>query len=124
MSSMSSVIKQHNDRVLSTTEIVDRLCNCGNKENCPLDGKCLQSCIIYKADVITNKDSHIYYGVSDGEFKSQYNNHINSFHHRHHEQDTELFKTHLETTRQRHQLQSKMECHSLCLNIQMWVKKV
>ena len=92
MSSMPSVIKQHNYRVLSTTENVDRLCNCINKENCPLDGKCLQSCIVYKADVITNKDSHIYYGASDGEFKSRYNSHTNSFCHRHHEQDTELSK--------------------------------
>ena len=92
MSSMSSVIKQHNYSVLSTIENVDRLCNCRNKENCPLDGKCLQTCIVYKADVITNKDSHIYYGASDGEFKSRYNNHTNSFRHRHHEQDTELSK--------------------------------
>ena len=60
MSSMSSVIKQHDYRVLSATENVDRLCKCRNKENCPLNGKCLQSCIAYKADVITNKDSHIY----------------------------------------------------------------
>ena len=92
MSSMSSVIKQHNYRVLSTTENVDRLCNCRNKENCPLEGKCLQSCIIYKADVITNKDSHIYYGASAGEFKSRYNNHTNSFRHRHRKQDTEPSK--------------------------------
>ena len=92
MSSMSSVIKQHNYRVLSITENVDRLCNCRNKENCPLDGKCLQSCIFCKVDVITKKDSHIYYGASDGEFKSRYNNHTSSFHHRHHEQDTELSK--------------------------------
>ena len=73
MSSISSVIKQHNYRVLSTAENVDRLCNCRNKENCPLDGKCLQACIVYKADIITNKDSHIYYGASDEEFKSRYN---------------------------------------------------
>ena len=73
MSSLSSVIKQHNYRVLSTTENVVRLCNCRNQENCPLDGKCLQTCIVYKADVITNKDSHIYYGASDREFKSRYN---------------------------------------------------
>ena len=73
MSSMSSVIKQHNCKKLSTTENIDWLCNCRNKENCPLDGKCLQTCIVYKADVITNKDSHIYYGASDGEFKSRYN---------------------------------------------------
>ena len=52
MTSISSVIKQHNYKVLSTTENVDRLCNCRNKENCPLDSKCLQTCTVYKADVI------------------------------------------------------------------------
>ena len=118
MSSMYSVIRPHNYKVLSTTENVDRLCNCRNKENCLLDGKCLQTCIVYKADVITNKDSHIYYGASDGEFKSWYNNHTNSFCHQHHEQDTKLSK-HI------WKLQDKTtECRSLCLNIQMWVTKV
>ena len=67
---------------------VDRLRNCRNKDNCPLDGKSLQTCIVYKADVITN----IYNGASDGEFKSRYNNHTNLFRHRHQEQDTELSK--------------------------------
>ena len=60
---MSSVIKQHNYKVSSTTENVDKLCKCRNKGNCPLDGKFLITCIIYKADVIGNKDSHIYYGA-------------------------------------------------------------
>ena len=32
MSSMPSVIKQHNYKVLSTTKNVDRLCNCRNKD--------------------------------------------------------------------------------------------
>ena len=32
MSSMSSIYKQHNYEVLSTTENVDRLCNCRSKE--------------------------------------------------------------------------------------------
>ena len=41
MSSMSSVIKQCNYKVLSTTKSVDRSCNCRNKDNCPFDGKCL-----------------------------------------------------------------------------------
>ena len=91
-SHISSVIKQHNYKALSTTENLDQLCDCRNKENCPLDDKCLQTCIIYKADGITNKDSHIYYGASAGEFKSRYTNHTNSFRHRHHRQDTELLK--------------------------------
>ena len=49
-------------------------------------------CIVYKADVITNKDNHIHFGASDREFKFRYNNHPNSFRHRHHEQETELSK--------------------------------
>ena len=27
----------------------------------------IQTCIVYKTDVIKNKDSHIYYGGSDGD---------------------------------------------------------
>ena len=81
---MSSLIKQHNCKVLSTKN-VDPLCSCRNKDGCPPEGKCLQTSIVYKADVIRNKESHIYYGTSDGEFKSRYNNHTNSFRHRHHE---------------------------------------
>ena len=46
MSSMSSVIKQLNYKVLSTAENIDRLCNCRNKENCPLGSKCLQTCVL------------------------------------------------------------------------------
>ena len=42
--------------------------------------------------MFANKDSHIYYGAGDGEFKSRHNNHTNSFRYRHHEQDTELSK--------------------------------
>ena len=81
MSSMSSVIKQLNYKVLSTAENIDRLCNCRNKENCPLVSKCLQTCMVYKDDVITNNDSHIYYGASDDEFKARYYNHTDSFRH-------------------------------------------
>ena len=81
---MPSIIKQDNYRVLSTTENVDRLCNCRNIENFPIDGKCLQTCIVYMDHVITNKDSHTYHGASDGEFKSWFQNHTNSFRHQHH----------------------------------------
>ena len=64
MSNISSITKLYGCKVLSTKN-VDRLFNCRNKDTCPLDGKCLQTCIVYKADV---KGSHIYYGASDGEF--------------------------------------------------------
>ena len=91
---MSSVIKQCNCKALSTTKNVNQLWNCRNIDNCPLDGKYLQAYLhnIYKADVITNKDNHIYYGATDGEFKSRHNKYTNSFRYRHHEQETELSK--------------------------------
>ena len=53
LSNMSSVIKEHNCKVLSTKN-VDRLCNCRNEHSCLLDGESLQTYIVYKAGVITN----------------------------------------------------------------------
>ena len=41
MSNMSSVIKQHNCKLLCN----DFLCSCRDKDSCPLDGKYLQTCI-------------------------------------------------------------------------------
>ena len=66
---MSSVIKQNNNKVLSTKN-VDRIHNCRNYESCPLASKFLQTWIIGMADVNKNKDSHIYYGASDAKFNS------------------------------------------------------
>ena len=60
------------------------------KDSCHLDGKYLQTCIISKVDVITNKDSPIYYYASERKFKPRYNNHANLFCHRHHEQGSEF----------------------------------
>ena len=40
------------------------------KHSCLLDGTCLQTCIVLKAEVTTNKNSDIYHVVSDGEFKA------------------------------------------------------
>ena len=122
MSNISNFIKQHNWKMLSTKN-VDWLFNCRNKDSCPLDGKCLQTCIAYKADVITNKGSHIYYGASDGEFISV------QYPHKFISQSISrarywTFKSYLATTRQRHQFHPKMENLSWCLDMQMWVKKV
>ena len=93
MSNMSSFIKEHNSNILSSpTNTEERSCNCRNKENCPLDGSCLKTCIVYRADVIKHNGTHIYYGASDGEFKFRYNNHTKSFRNRGYEHETELSK--------------------------------
>ena len=58
--------------ISSPTEAEERSCNCRNKDNCPLDGSCLKTCIVYRADVIKHNGTQIYYGASDGEFKFRY----------------------------------------------------
>ena len=67
-------------------------CNCRNNSNCPLNGDCEEKCLVYKATVRTENDSHIYYGQCEGEFKARYNNHTKSFRNRKYENETELSK--------------------------------
>ena len=93
ISNISRFIKQHNRNILSSplnSEI--RSCNCRNKDNCPLAGNFLKTCIVYRADVIKLNETHVYYGASDGEFKYRYNNHTNSFRNQDYENKTELSK--------------------------------
>ena len=74
---LTGIIRQHNAKVLNATKTPNeaRLCNCRNKQSCPLDGKCLSSSIVYRAEVTSDNNTKIYYGASEGEFKTRYNNH-------------------------------------------------
>ena len=90
---IANTIKQHNSKVLdekSDNEISQ--CNGRAKNTCPMEGKCLVKCIVYKAEVSTIKDNFVYFGASEGEFKTRYNNHTKSFRHRRYEHDSELSK--------------------------------
>ena len=50
-------------------------CNCKNKNNCLISGKCCSQCIVYKASI-----NNVNYTVmTEGEFKTRYNNHTHSF---------------------------------------------
>ena len=92
MPNMSTVIKQHNQKVLSSSQTKEkRQCNCRNPANCPLDGKCLTKNIVYKTVVSAITDSHTYCGSSE-DFKFRYNNHTKAFCHQHYNNDTELSK--------------------------------
>ena len=62
------------------------------QNHCPLADSCLKTCIIYRADLIKQNETHVYYGASDGEFKYRYNNHTNSFRNQDYENKTELSK--------------------------------
>ena len=73
MKNISNITKQHNATALSTSTTPKRLCNCRNKDTCPLDGSCLKQCFIYKAEIHVENDYTIYYGAVEGEFKFRYN---------------------------------------------------
>ena len=55
--------------------------NCRSKRNCLLNHECLTQCLVYKATSKTSNNSLVYYEISKGEFKTQYNNYTNSFRH-------------------------------------------
>ena len=62
LKNMSSIIKQHNTKILSNSNnIQNRLCNCRNRNDCPLNGNCLKKCFVYKAEVTTDQSFKIYF---------------------------------------------------------------
>ena len=59
---------------------------------CPLDGKCLSSSVIYRAEVKDNNHNNIqtYTGLTAGSFKRRYYSHRNSFNSRNSEYSATL----------------------------------
>ena len=95
MQNMKSVIKYHNMNVLNNTAEIEEGCNCRNRNNCPLDGKCLTPNIIYEAQIMSNQPNFkqkVYIGTAETDFKQSFNNHTKSFNLEHYENDTELSK--------------------------------
>ena len=51
---VKNMISSHNKKLLTKpTNLSSRTCNCNNKQDCPLEGKCLQSNLIYQANITT-----------------------------------------------------------------------
>ena len=98
MPNMSAVILRHNKKLLSALPKTDRpptadpKCNCRIKTACPLDGKCKQKSIVYKAEISSNNTTKLYYGSCSTDFKARFSNHKHSFSHRNKRNATELSK--------------------------------
>ena len=91
MSNIGNLIQAHNSRVLQEPlQEQKKQCNCRVSADCPLEGECLTSCVVYQATATTEDDNKVYYGLVEGDFKGRYQNHIKSFNHRRYEHDTEL----------------------------------
>ena len=67
-------------------------CNCRRKENCPLSGKCETTGIVYQATVKRedSREEKNYVGLTEGPFKTRFNNHTSSFRNPQHKHATEL----------------------------------
>ena len=98
MDNMKKILNSHNKKLLSdkpeSTTLPINTCNCRNKTLCPLDGSCLTSGVIYKAEVI-NTNTGVqknYIGLAETPFKTRYSNHLKSFKHKKYENETELSK--------------------------------
>ena len=80
---MGSIIALHNKQVLNWLSSADNEtppCNCHNKHDCSLEGKCCIKCVIYMASIcIPNGKTMSYYGCCKTDFKAHYYNHKQSF---------------------------------------------
>ena len=87
------IIKSHNHKLLNPADENPFPCNCKNKAECPLEGKCKAQSIVYKCVVsAANHQDKVYLGTSEGEFKQRYYNHKKSFNNKRYWKDTTLSK--------------------------------
>ena len=90
MENMANVIRRHNAHILNSEEKAEtRPCNC-KKQACPLDGKCREESLVYKAVVSSGEVEKHYYGICEGDFKTRYNNHTKSFRNEVYKSETKL----------------------------------
>ena len=79
---MSSLINKHNRKLLNQNNITTvKKCNCqGGSKNCPVNGRCQESDIIYNADIkVEGEGDKLYIGATATDFKKRYGNHKSSF---------------------------------------------
>ena len=93
---IGSAISSHNKKLLTppTPEETNK-CNCKEKENCPVKGKCQKTEVIYRATV-TQEDGNenTYTGITCNTFKKRWNAHTHSFNHPEANQTTLSTHTH------------------------------
>ena len=101
MNNMADRIKGYTNKILkqqqqqqqhSSTEQQQQTCNCRQKSECPLNGNCLESGLVYQATIETDDTTQKYIGLAEGDFKTRYRNHTKSLNHKKYKMETELSK--------------------------------
>ena len=91
---VSSIISGLNKGILKPTPPQERDCNCRNREQCPLDNKCLTPNIVYEAEVTSHPDEVVndYRGLCSTTWKDRYAVHNQGFNHKKYSKGCELAK--------------------------------
>ena len=96
MRNVASIISGHNKRILrsDSADPVARKCSCRKPVDCPLDGQCLESSIIYSGDVSdeTDNPARPYIGLTSVPFKDRLGVHRQGISHRSYAGSCELSK--------------------------------
>ncbi len=96
MPNIGQVIKSHNKKIMvqpdKKVSEPNKLCNCRNELDCPLQDKCLTSCVVYRAQVKAEGKTFTYVGSTEGKFKIRFNNHKSSFNNEKQRLSSELSK--------------------------------
>ena len=81
---MKEKISKHNSKLLSANnkERNEFNCNCRNKNECPIPGKCNTKSVIYQADVHAENKVMKYFGSTERPFKKRYSEHMSSIRNR------------------------------------------
>ena len=73
---IATIIKNHNAKISSPPNQKTPVCNCRKKNECPLNGDCRKSSMIYKCDVTSPGIlKKVYIGLTEKEFKTRWNSH-------------------------------------------------
>ena len=93
MQNMSSMIKSHNKKVINKDVKESKPYNCRVKSECPLNGQCQVTDIIYKCtELSSDKLNKVYLRTAEGDFKKLIYNHRKSFNDEGSANDTTLSK--------------------------------
>ena len=92
---MASIVAKNNSKNLNSQNRQvqeNEKCNCRNKIDCLLPGKCLISGIIYQAQVETGTSKETYIGLTANSFKARYSGHKSSIKTKIRQKETTLSK--------------------------------
>ena len=94
MPNIKTKINVHNTDILRNTPLKNaKQCKCQQKENCPMNGACLEESLIYYATISSHDKNYkpkLYKGSCETSFKKRYSNHKKSFNISLYKRDTKL----------------------------------